>query len=158
MSALVSLLVFSLDTLRLGLPVGSVQRVVCACEVTPLPGVPAQVLGAINLHGAIIPVLELRQRLRLPPRPIRPDDQFVVVRAGDRELAIVVDDSDGVREFALGQVTESGAVADGVAQLQGVVRLEDGLLLIEDPSRFLTLQEVQDIEQALEEHRDDHGP
>lgn len=157
MSALVSLLVFSLESLRLALPVESVLRVVPACEVTPLPGAPAQVLGAFNLYGVITPVLDLRPRLRLPTHPVRADDRFVVVKVGRRELAVVANDADGVGEFAPEQITGAEAVADGVTCLQGVVRLADGLLLIEDPSRFLSLADMQRLEQALEEGKDEHG-
>lgn len=152
MAAFVSLLVFSLDALRLGLAVESVVRVVPACEVTPLSGAPSQVLGAINLHGTAVPVLDLRPRLRLAPRALRADDQFLVVRTGERELAVVVDEADGVREFAPSQITAADAVAEGVAQLRGVVRLGDGLLLIEDPAQFLSLQDMQQLEHALEAH------
>lgn len=151
MSAWVPLLVFSLDSLRLALPVDSVVRVVHACEVTPLSDTPVQVLGAINLQGAITPVLDLRHRLRLQPRPIRVDDQLLIVRTGERDLAIVVDDADGVHEFAPERIVTADAVADGVAQLQGVVQLEDGLLLIEDPARFLTLKDERQLERALEQ-------
>lgn len=151
MSALVPLLVFSLESLRLAVPVGSVLRVVHACEVTPLSGAPAQVLGAINLQGVITPVLDLRHRLRLPPRPLRAGDRLLILRVGERDLGVVVDDADGVREFVPEQIVAADTIADGVAQLQGVVQLEDGLLLIEDPARFLTLQDERQLERALEQ-------
>lgn len=145
----ISLLVFTVDSLRLGLSLEAVDRVVCACEITPLPGAPELVVGAINLQGEVIPVLDLRQRLLLPRRPIDVDDQFLLVRADERRYALIVDETDGVHEFPTHMVVPAGEVAEGLVQIQGLVRLPDGLLLIEDPQQFLDVAGMQRLAQAL---------
>jgi len=152
-----SLLVFTVDSLRLGLRLEAVDQAVRACEVTPLPGAPAPVVGAINMHGEIIPVLDLRQRLGLPARAIGVDDQFLMVRADDRRYAVPVDEVDGVCEFALEDVVPAGKLVDGLPHLEGAVRLPDGLLLIEDPRRFLDIDGLQELARALQQERE-RGP
>ncbi len=151
MSESISLLMFAVGPVRLGLALDAVDRVVLACEVTPLPGAPAPVLGAINLHGEIIPVLDVRLRLRLPSRAVLADDQFLMVRAGGRRYALPVDEVDGVGEFAMDQVELSPEMLDGLSQLAGAVRLPDGLLIVENPAQFLDTDSLRVLDHALQQ-------
>ncbi len=59
------LVTFTLDGQPYALPLASVQQVVRMVEVVPLPKAPEIVLGVINLHGKIVPVLNLRKRFGL---------------------------------------------------------------------------------------------
>lgn len=64
------LVVFRLDAQRFALPLTAVERVVRAVAVTLLPDAPAIVLGAIDVHGRVLPVLNVRRRFNLPQREI----------------------------------------------------------------------------------------
>lgn len=143
------LLVFQLDARLHAVPLAAVERVVAAVDVTPLPGAPGAVLGAIDLAGRIVPVFCLRRRFLLPVRPLSPADQFVVVRTPRRTLALVVDE---VREVAdsSGPWADAGVLAPGLEPFQGVARLPDGLLLIHDLERLLSADEEQALAGALE--------
>ena len=52
MDATIQLLVFELDGRRYALPLRQVERVIRAVDVTPLAGVPAILLGVIDVDGA----------------------------------------------------------------------------------------------------------
>lgn len=151
MQAPVTVLVFLLDSLRVGLPLSSVERVVPACELTPLPGGALPVLGAFNLNGTPTAVLDLRLRLRQPPRSIGKNDHFVMVQTGARIIAVVVDEAEGVVEFPSDAIVSADDVVvdEGVVG-KGLVRLADGLLLIEDPTQFLDVREMQMLEHVLD--------
>lgn len=145
----IHLLVFTIDSRRLGLRPDAVDRAVRACEVTTLPGAPDAVLGVVNLAGEVVPVLDMRRRLRLPPRSIDVDHQLLIVHAGHRRYGIVADEIDEVRAFPADQVVEAGELAEGTARIGGVVRLPDGLLMIEDPDRFLDIEALRTLARAL---------
>lgn len=148
---MVPLLVVVLDHLRLGLPLDAAVKVIPACEAIPLPGAPDMVVGAINLRGEVIAVLDLRRRLRLVPRDVGVDDHLLVVRSAGRTLALVVDEAEGVFEFPGDEFVQGDAIAEGWRPVPGVVRLSDGLLLIQDPERFLDASEGARLEQALQD-------
>ena len=57
MSDIAQLVVFRLDERRYALPLAVVERVVRAVDVTPLPKAPPMVLGVIDVHGRVLPVL-----------------------------------------------------------------------------------------------------
>ncbi len=70
-----------LDDIRYALPLTSVEQVVRAVEVTPLPDAPDIIMGVINVHGRVVPVVDIRRRFRLPARALSAGDQLVIAPA-----------------------------------------------------------------------------
>jgi purine-binding chemotaxis protein CheW len=144
---------FSLDAGRYALPLESVERVVHAAEVTPLPLAPEAVLGALDVAGAILPVYDLRRRFQIPARSLRIIDQFIVARAGHRRVVIVVDEALGVHDGADVPAVESTRLLPALASLhattRGVISLADGLVLILDLERFLSPEESTTLDAAI---------
>jgi purine-binding chemotaxis protein CheW len=58
---------------------------------TPLPHTPAYILGVINLRGAIMPVLDLRDRLGLGRTVASTRHVIVVVQHAERMAGLLVD-------------------------------------------------------------------
>jgi purine-binding chemotaxis protein CheW len=150
MKAMLSLLLFELDRLRLGIALAAVERVEHACEVTPLPGAPAAVLGVINLQGRVATVIDLRRRLGLPQRPLHPADAFVILQLPQHTFAIPVDDVEGVAEVAQENLVPGVTLIDGLAAVEGLVKTPGGLLLIDDPQQFLDIEDMRALADALD--------
>ena len=143
------LVVFGLDAQRYALPLASVERIVRAVEATRLPNAPAIVLGAINVAGRVLPVLNLRRRFGLPEREINPADQFLIAHTARRTVVLVVDEALGMVECPATEIIRPTQIAPGLGQLQGVVRLDDGLVLIQDLEKFLSLDEARALDEAI---------
>ena len=144
------LVVFRLDELRIALLLTAVDRVVCAVEVTPLPGAPAIVHGAIDMQGRILPVLNLRRRFRLPEREIGPTEQFLIASTARRAVALVMDEAQGVIEVEQSAIIGAYRIVPDLEQFQGVVKLDDGLVLIHDLEKFFSLDEACALDTAME--------
>jgi len=151
MNEITQLVVFALNGQRYALPLAVVARIVRAVEVTPLPGAPAMVLGAIDVAGRVLPVLSLRRRFGLPEREIGPADQFLLACTTRRTVALVVDEAQGVMECPATAIIRPAQIVPGLEQLQGVVKLADGLVLIHDLEKFLSLDEARALDEALSE-------
>jgi purine-binding chemotaxis protein CheW len=134
---------------RYALKLESVARVLRAAAVTPLPHAPEVVLGVLDLHGDIIPVISLRKRFGLPGRSIRSDDLFIVARTATRTVALTVDETEGVVEEA--NVVAPDEIVTGTSFLAGVTRTAEGLVLIHDLETVLFPDEEQLLAQALEQ-------
>jgi purine-binding chemotaxis protein CheW len=130
---------FTLDHRRFALPLESVSRVVRAAGITPLPQAPHAVAGALDVAGTVLPVYDLRRRMRLPDRPMRLDDLIIIARTPRREVALVVDRALGLIEAL---PVESAHVPD-------VLSTSDGLMFIQDLERFLSPAEDEALESAL---------
>jgi purine-binding chemotaxis protein CheW len=125
--------------LRLGgesyaLPISGVREVVDFGDVTPLPGAPRTVVGIRNVHGNVIPVIDLAGVLGLhvDERPA----QILIVEDAERVAGLAVDGvtgveviSDSIREIESPRLT--GAVLlDGA--LVGVIDLQAVLAAVEN--------------------------
>ena len=145
------LVVFSLDDQRYGLPLWSVERAVRAVEITPLPKAPEIVLGVINVQGQLVPVVNLRRRFRLPERDILLSDQIIVAQTTNRLVALVVDSVLGVLTYSRREVVDADRIAPDVDYVEGIVKADDGMVLIHDLDKFLSLDEVEALARALED-------
>lgn len=143
-----TLVCFTLDETRYAVPAERVLEIVARVVLTPLPAVPAPIVGAFSYRGAPMAAVDLRARLGHPVRAPSRDDHFLLVRAARRDVALVVD-----------RVTATAPLADRrvwspplpARHLAGVVTLEDGLLLIEDLDAALSLDEERAIDAGIQE-------
>jgi len=143
------LVVFTLTDWRYGLPLHAVDRIVRIAEVNPLPKAPDIVLGVVNVQGLIIPVINLRRRFRLPEREIAATDQLIVAHTARRPVALVADAVTGVIEYSDRDVAAARDVLPEIEYAEGVVKLDDGLVLIHDLDKFLLLDEEAALVEAL---------
>src|SRR4051794_6589426 len=95
-----ALVLFTLDNRDYALPVADVQSVIRMVAITPLPpemnmSQPA-VMGAINVHGTPTAVIDVRQRLNLPPCTPGANSPLMLVRVDGTLFALLVDKVSGV--------------------------------------------------------------
>lgn len=143
-------LVFTLGGGRYGLYLSAVHRVVRAVEITPLPQAPAIVLGVVNVQGRIIPVINLRRRFRLPERETVPTDQMVIAQTARRRVALIVDAVSDVLQCPEENIVEAATVLADVEYIEGLVKRNDGLILIHDLDKFLSIDEETSLGQAMD--------
>jgi len=142
-------MVFALDAGRYAIPLAAADRIVRAAEVTPLPAAPGLVLGVLNVGGRVLPVFDTRLRFNLPRRTLEPADYFLIARAGVRRVVLVIDRPLGVIDQPADAVVEAGLITHGIEHIRGVIRLEDGLVLIQDLEQLLSADEARDLDRAL---------
>jgi purine-binding chemotaxis protein CheW len=141
--------VFGLDERRMAVPLSVAERVIPAVEITPLPKAPAIVLGIINLQGRLLPVLNLRRRFGLPERELELADQMLIARTARRTVALVVDAVAGVLTLTPEETVPVEDIVPGTQYVNGVVKRADGLIVIHDLDKFLSLDEAIQLEGAL---------
>lgn len=146
-----ALAVFRLAEQRYALRLDAVERVIRAVAVTPVPETPAFVLGLVNLAGQLLPVCSLRRCLGLPDRPIRPEDQFVIVRTSRFTLALVVDE---VQDLSVVNATQTVAVEEalpeGECRVHGLVKINGEIVLIYDLEKLFSQEDQERIRQVTE--------
>jgi len=150
MRSLYSTIVFSLDNQRYALALSAVDRVVRMVAITPLPKAPDIVLGVVNYQGQVIPVINMRRRFKLPEKDIALTDQLVVAHTSRRPVALVADAVHDVITSSAQSLIETENILPGVEYVEGVVKLGDGMILIHDLDKFLSLEEESSLNQALE--------
>ncbi len=144
-----AMVLFSLDDQRYALPLERVQRSIRVMAITPLPKAPAIVIGIVDIGGLVIPVLNMRVRLNHTPRDIRLSDQLILATAGKRTVALLVDTTTGVLEPSPGHRTPADDIAPRLEPIDGTIQVGDGLILIHDLERLLSLDEETEIDRAV---------
>jgi purine-binding chemotaxis protein CheW len=145
-----SLIVWTVDEQRYAIPLVAVEQVVRAVAITPLPDVPAIICGIINVHGRIIPILNIRHRLQLPERDIDISDQLIIVQMPTRTVGFFVDSVIGEVNYQTENIVVSDEVAPGMQCVTSVIKLTDGLILvIDDLNCLLSLDEHSVLTQVL---------
>lgn len=142
-------LLFRLDESRFALPLEAVLRVLRAVAYTPLPQAPAIIEGLINVRGDLVPVVNLRGRLGLPPRELGLNDHLLIARTPRRKLALPVNHSGGIIAWQASDFAAADQVAPGTRYLKGILKGAAGLILVHDLEALLSLEEEEAIDVAL---------
>ncbi|MGP1667146.1 MAG: chemotaxis protein CheW [Rhodanobacter sp.] len=126
-------------------PLAEVSEVIRIGELTPVPGVAADVLGVRHLRGRIVPVLDGRMRLGLPALPaLDPEHARVVMLAHEAHLIGLRVDSVGEllntegREIAPPPPGRANRVDDPVS---GVLAWQGGFVALLDVRRLCRLNQ-----------------
>lgn len=143
------IVIFTLDGQRFGIPLGVVEQVVRMVEITHLPAAPEFIQGVINVQGKILPVLDLRRRFGLPERPVELSDQLIIIRCAAHSFALMTDTACEVREFMEQMQTEAAEILPDLPFLAGVIKLPDGLILLQDPEMLLSPGETGAFDELM---------
>lgn len=132
------MLIFRLSGDVFALPVGDVHEILDPLPTTSVPNAPAFAPALINVRGAIAPLIDIRQRLRMPTVPADDHARVIVlelpVNGVATRLAILADAVEEVIETdraALKPVPELGARWPE-QYVVGVARHGDTLVILLD--------------------------
>jgi purine-binding chemotaxis protein CheW len=89
---ILELISFAIGGQEYCIDVRSVREIRGWTPATPIPQTPDYILGVINLRGAVMPVLDLRQRLGVGPTVPSPRHVIVVIEHGSRMAGVLVDE------------------------------------------------------------------
>ena len=131
-------LIFEIGGQRYGLPAADVRELVRAVAILPLP-LPLEsafLEGVFDLRGTVVPVVDLRARLRLPSKAVEPSDHLIIIEAGSggRPLALRVDRALDlvVRDPTASEQVQELIPGSGDPILVMMMRVPDGLVPLLD--------------------------
>jgi purine-binding chemotaxis protein CheW len=130
----VSDLFFGVDVLR-------VQEVLRFQPMTRVPTAPDVIEGLINLRGQIVTAIDMRRRLRLPPRTGDRTPMNMVIRNEDGAISLLVDEIGDVLDLDAESYEQPPENLDKAARqiIKGIYKLKDRLLLVLDTEQAVDL-------------------
>jgi purine-binding chemotaxis protein CheW len=84
-------LAFRLGDEEYGLDILRIREIIKTRPTTEVPRAPKFVLGIISVRGQVIPVIDLRLRLRLSPSPLTKDARVLIVTRDGEAHGLLVD-------------------------------------------------------------------
>jgi purine-binding chemotaxis protein CheW len=132
---------FFVADLFFGVDVLNVQEVLRFQPMTPVPQAPGVIEGLINLRGQIVTAIDMRRRLRLPPRAENKSPMNMVVRTPDGAVSLLVDEIGDVLDMDATTYERTPENLDPAARelIRGVYKLKGQLLLVLDAERTVDL-------------------
>lgn len=147
-------LIFRLGSEEFGARVTKVKEIMGIQDVTPVPQMPAYVMGVINLRGKVIPVVDLRLKFATNPEEFTARTCIVVMRtsAGADELltGVIVDEVAEVLNLLPSEIEDTPDFGSGVMTpyLLGMAKVKDKVKILLDIDEVLNNHEFQSL-QAL---------
>ena len=123
--------VFNVAGESYGVSVGAVREVLRVPEtMTRLPRSPDLVVGAVDVRGTVLAVIDQRRRFGLPPGEANPRRRIVVLEAGGATAGLLVDGVARMLRLDAGAIRPAPDFSgDAVNGVDRIATLDDGSLL-----------------------------
>jgi purine-binding chemotaxis protein CheW len=145
------LVVFELNNESYGVDVKQVQSIIPMQEIVTVPGAPTFIEGVVNLRGAVIPVVDLRNRFNLSLPPNGRKAVIVIAELDALQVGLIVDKVTEVTKIAEAAIEPPSPLLTSVdtAYLRGIGKFdEERLVILLDLSKVFSLEEQQTLTEA----------
>jgi len=126
----VEVLEFLLAHEMYGIELKYVREVYPLKELTPIPAIPAFVLGIVNVRGEILSVIDIKKFFDLPEKGLTDLNKVIILHSADMEFGILADSIIGVRNILLSEMQTSLPTLTGIREeyLKGVTKEREIIL------------------------------
>lgn len=135
-------LTFFLGNEEYALDIAGVSEIIKIREITDIPRAPEFILGIISLRGIIIPVFDLKKRLKLGAGEPTPASRIIVCQRGERAAGLLVDSITQVVRISDGAIEPPPSVLSGLDRelIEGVGRIQGRMLILLDLANVLNAE------------------
>ncbi|NGY06889.1 chemotaxis protein CheW [Solimonas terrae] len=132
-------LTFTLGAEEYGVDILKVQEIRRYDTVTRIPDTPDFIKGVVNLRGTIVPVIDLRQKLKFERAEYDAFTVMIILNIAKRVVGMVVDSVSDVMQLSAEQIRpapEFGASVD-TRFITGLGAIDDRMLILVDIEKLL---------------------
>jgi purine-binding chemotaxis protein CheW len=138
--------VFQVNLQSFALPVSAVNRIIRAVNPTPVPRSPANIIGIINIHGEMIPLINFRKKFGFSARKIQAKDRMILFQTPDIMMALIAEDVYGLTELTPRHNPPAGIRKPGDdTDITGLLYCEDEVILIYDIEKIFIKDALKTI-------------
>ncbi|MDR0503849.1 MAG: chemotaxis protein CheW [Treponema sp.] len=145
------LVTFQLGEELYGVNIMDVKEIVRVQAIRAIPNAPTYVEGIFNLRSEIIPIINLHKRFHLKKLATSEEDEllsgFIILDIDGMKLGIIIDRISRVVTIEREEIQPPPQMFSGIGAeyIQGVVRQENGYLIILDIRDLFNPKELQKI-------------
>ncbi len=144
---LLQLVTFVIETEEFAVDILNIQGINMMMDITKVPNSPDFVEGIINLRGQVIPVIDLRKRLKLNQIGYTKDSRIIVVEINDKVVGFIVDQVKEVLRIDSGITEPPPPMVSGIGSefITAVAKLDDRLITLLDLQKLLSEDELENV-------------
>ena len=149
-------LTFVLDDDYFAINISNIKEVLDYSAPTRIPRSPSFLLGVINLRGNMVPVVDLRIILGMPPRSTSADTCFIIAEIPTESenmlLGAMADSVVKVGEIPDSVIKPAPNVGTklNIVYLKGIGKIDDRFVMILDLDKVLSFKELGIVEELTE--------
>jgi len=145
---LLQLVTFNLCNEEFAVDILNIQGINRMVQVTRVPNAPDFVEGIINLRGQVIPIIDLRKRLKMPPKEYDKQTRFIVVEIRTIVIGFIVDSVNEVLRVPRNITEPPPSLIGNINNefITAIAKLEDRLITLLDLNMILSVDETLSVE------------
>ncbi len=145
---LLQLVTFNIGKEEFGVDILHVQEINRMTHITKVPNAPHFVEGVINLRGRVIPVIDLRLKLKIEKKEYDKNTRIIVVEVDNKTIGFIVDSVNEVLRIPANLTEAPPDMVSGIESeyIKSVGKLEDRLLILIDIQKIIQISEMKKLE------------
>ena len=143
------LVLFKLGGEEFGVDIAEVREIIKMENITKIPNTAEYILGAINLRGSIITVVDLSMKLGLASRQADKNTRIIVVEIESNIVGMVVDSATEVLRLRGEQVQPTPSIIGSKFQssvntnfIEGIGTLKDRMIILLDLRKIIDSRDL----------------
>ncbi|WMJ78582.1 MULTISPECIES: chemotaxis protein CheW [unclassified Sedimentibacter] len=143
-------LTFYTENQLFGIAIADVVQIVGMQEITAVPEFPSYAKGVINLRGTIIPIIDVRLRLKKQEIEYNERTCIIVTGINGAYIGFIVDSVNEVANIYLDNISEPPNMGSDYTNkyITGIAKLDNNIVLLIDLKKILDEKEVEFITSA----------
>lgn len=131
--------IFKLDNEYYGLNIKNVQAIERFQSYTRVPNSPKYIKGVINLRGEVVPIMDLRTKLKLKTKEIDNNTRIIVAKHDEIVIGLIVDTSSEVLEIDNDHIDRPPSNGGDESQnyFEGIGKVNNRLIIIINLEKLL---------------------
>ncbi|HEV8487732.1 MAG TPA: chemotaxis protein CheW [Blastocatellia bacterium] len=146
------LVVFRVGAEEFAVDILLTKEVVSMCDITPVPETQDYVEGVMNLRGNLVPVVDLRKRLRARTKAGHEERRIIIANCEERLTGLIVDGASEVIRVSEEMIEPPPDLISeiGADYVEGVINLDSRFITLIDLKNVLTEDVNCELDQVLE--------
>lgn len=147
---IVQLVGFSVGNEDFGVDILKVHEINRIMSITDIPNAPEFVEGIINLRGQVIPIINLRTRLKMPKIEYDSKTRIIVVEIAGKTVGFIVDNVTEVLRIPTSIMEKPPELVTDIDTdyINAVCKLDDRLLILLDLDKVLSNDEKAKLQKV----------
>ncbi len=135
---------------KFAVPVHSVNRVVFAVNIMPIPNSPPSILGIINVNGEAVPMINFRRKFEFPEKEIGLTDKIFILNTSSIKIGFIANEVlDLTKVVEQNEFPVETLIPGQKEELTGMINFRNELIMIYDIEKIF----IADAEKTYKLHQ-----
>lgn len=139
---------FQLEQEKYGIDIMNIQEITEYRNPTKMPNYPDFVEGVINLRGAVIPIINLKNKLGFQETDIKESSKIIIIHIKEQQIGFIVDEASQVMTLKDTDISPSPDLISGLGKkfIVGIAHVNEELIVLLDLLAIFSNEQLNAIE------------